>query len=206
MTIHDDAFGCGTADPSNPGGGPVQFAEARLRPHSGRGKASGGAAAAIDLLREQLIALLEGHGAHMPFEAAVAELPADAINQEPPNVPYTPWHLVEHIRRTQQDIVEYIRDPAHQSPPWPAGYWPNRGASTDATGFAASVEGYRRSLAELVAIVRDPLVDLFAVLPGTPGHTVLREARLAGDHTAYHVGEFAILRQVMDTWPADRRG
>lgn len=44
--------------------------------------------------------------------------------------------------------------------------------------------------------MRDPTVDLFAVLPGTPGHTVLREARLAGDHTSYHVGEFASLRQV----------
>jgi len=26
------------------------------------------------------------------------------------------------------------------------------------------------------------------------------------DHNAYHVGEFAVLRQVMDTWPADRVG
>jgi hypothetical protein len=48
-------------------------------------------------------------------------------------------------------------------------------------------------------------VDLFRVLPGTPGHTLFREVRLAADHTAYHVGEFAILRQVMETWPARRR-
>ena len=162
--------------------------------------------ASLDAFREQLVDFLEGRGAHMPFAAAAADFPADAINREPPNVTYTPWHLVEHIRRSQHDIVEYIRDPAHQSPPWPAGFWPDHGSTTDAAGFAASVAGYRVDLAELVAIVRDPTVDLLAVLPGTPGHTVLREARLAGDHTAYHVGEFAILRQVMGTWPKDRRG
>jgi hypothetical protein len=27
---------------------------------------------------------------------------------------------------------------------------------------------------------------------------------VVADHNAYHVGEFAILRQVMETWPPDR--
>jgi hypothetical protein len=31
----------------------------------------------------------------------------------------------------------------------------------------------------------------------------LREFLLVADHNAYHVGEFAILRQVMGTWPKD---
>jgi hypothetical protein len=31
---------------------------------------------------------------------------------------------------------------------------------------------------------------------------VIREVRVVGDHNAYHVGEFAVLRQVMGTWPA----
>lgn len=48
----------------------------------------------------------------------------------------------------------------------------------------------------------DPARDLFAVIPGTPGHTLLREVRVDADHNAYHVGEFGIMRQVMGTWPA----
>lgn len=59
----------------------------------------------------------------------------------------------------------------------------------------------RQALADLVA---DPGRDLHAVIPNTPGHTLMREIRIAADHTAYHVGEFAILRQVMGTWPTDR--
>ena len=50
-------------------------------------------------------------------------------------------------------------------------------------------------------IVLDPETDLFAPIPhGYGGHTILREALLVADHNAYHIGEFGILRQVMNTW------
>jgi hypothetical protein len=44
------------------------------------------------------------------------------------------------------------------------------------------------------------------MIPNTPGHTILREVRLVADHNAYHIGELAILRQVMGTWPPGREG
>jgi len=161
---------------------------------------------ATDSLRAQLVELIEGRGAHMPFGAAVADFPADAINRCPPNVPYTPWHLVEHLRRTQRDMLDYIRDRTYISPRWPEDYWPDVDAIATEAEFRASIEAFDADQAALVALVSDESTDLFAVIPGTPGHSILREARLVGDHNAYHVGEFAILRQVMGTWPTDRQG
>ena len=84
--------------------------------------------AATDILREELLALIDGHGAHLPFDAAVADFPDDAINRLPPNVPYTPWHLLEHIRITQADLLDYIRSRAYLAPSWPEAYWPARDA------------------------------------------------------------------------------
>ena len=55
--------------------------------------------------------------------------------------------------------------------------------------------------AALVALVNDPEVDLYAELPHAPGYTILREILVVADHNAYHIGELAILRQVMDAWP-----
>jgi hypothetical protein len=49
--------------------------------------------------------------------------------------------------------------------------------------------------------VADPSTDLTAPMPHTPGHTVLREAFLVAGHSASHLGEFSILREVMQTWP-----
>ena len=157
------------------------------------------------LQRRLLVALLRGTSAHMGFDDAVAHFPTWAINARAANVAYTPWHIVEHLRLTQWDILEYIKDARkHVSPSWPIGYWPAPDAETDEAGFARSVDSFHADLAELEAIAQDPSVDLLGVIDGTPDHTVLRELYLVGNHNSYHIGEFASLRQVMGSWPADR--
>ena len=157
-----------------------------------------------DSLRAQLIRLLEADDAHMRFEDAVADFPDDAINRRPPNIDYTPWHLIEHLRFTQADILDYIRNRTYIESDWPEAYWPARDATATPAEFARTVEDFKADRAALRAIVADPATDLLATIPNTPGHTILREIRVVGDHNAYHVGEFAILRQIMGTWPPDR--
>ena len=158
-----------------------------------------------DPLRGQLLRLLRGHDAHMTFDEAVEGFPDEAMNRRPPNVDYTPWHLIEHVRLTQRDILEYVTDPAYVEREWPREYWPDPAATATRADWDATVAGFHADLAALQAIVEDEDRDLHAVLPGTPGHTLLREVRIVADHNAYHVGEFAILRQVMGTWPPDHR-
>ena len=158
-----------------------------------------------DDLRQQLIRLLDGLDARMPFDDAVADFPDEAINAHAPNVEYTPWHLLEHVRLTQADILDYIVNRDYVEIEWPAEFWPARDAVATPEQFAETIAAFHRDLAELRAIVADPATDLFATIPDTPGHTILREVRIVGDHNAYHVGEFSVLRQVMGTWPADRQ-
>jgi DinB superfamily len=157
------------------------------------------------ILREQIADGLDGGDAHQPFAAAVADFPAEAMNAFPPNVGYTPWHLLEHLRITQRDILDYIRDRDYVERRWPDDYWPPKDATATPADWARTVDGFMADLAALRALVLDRDVDLEATIPNTPGHTILREARIDGTHNSYHVGEFAILRQVMGTWPADRR-
>jgi hypothetical protein len=158
-----------------------------------------------DPLRRQLLRLLGGHDAHMTFDEAVADFPDEAMNRRPPNVDYTPWHLIEHVRLTQWDILEYVTNPAYVEREWPREYWPDPSATATREDWDATVAGFRADQAALLALVEDEDRDLHAVLPGTPGHTLLREVRIVADHNAYHVGEFAILRQIMGTWPPDHR-
>src|SRR5207248_3377398 len=121
-----------------------------------------------------------------------------------PNVDYTPWALLEHIRIGQRDILDYIRDPDYPGLSHPEGYWPKPGERADEAAWNRSVEAFRADRAALLAIVGDPGTDLAAPMPHTPGHTLLREAFLVAEHSALHIGEFMILRQVMGTWPASR--
>src|SRR6188472_2294268 len=79
-----------------------------------------------DATRRGLAGLLDGGGAHMTFLEAVSDFPDDAINAMPPNVPYTPWHLVEHVRLTQRDMLDYVTSADYPRMDWPADYWPAR--------------------------------------------------------------------------------
>jgi hypothetical protein len=153
--------------------------------------------------RELLLRLLDGKGARMPLAEAAADVDETFVNAHPPNVPYTPWQLLEHVRFTQRDILDFVRDPAYKEPHWPDDYWPPRDAVADLAVWRATVHDFEADLAALKAMAADPEVDLFATIPHA-GVTLFQELLLVADHNAYHVGELAILRQVMDAWPTDR--
>lgn len=155
----------------------------------------------LDILRQHLLDLLQGGHAHIAFDEAVAQFPREQMNAHAQHVPYTPWHLLEHLRITQWDILEFIRNPAYVSPTWPEGYWPSQKAQTDEAGWNRTIASFQADLQALQDLVTDPVTDLMKPLPHGTGQTLLREILLVADHNAYHIGEFAILRQVMQTWP-----
>ena len=61
-------------------------------------------------LRAELVKFLSTE-AHMSLADAVKNFPVKDMNVRPPNVPYTFWHLLEHIRIAQWDIIDFIRNP-----------------------------------------------------------------------------------------------
>src|SRR4051812_5167054 len=140
-------------------------------------------------LRDQVVELLRGGHAHMPFTEAVADFPELHINTRPPNVDYTFWHLLEHLRLTQADILNYLTNPDYLELEWPLEYWPAKDALADKRGWDDSVAGFQRDLEAIVAIVADDATDLFATVPSHDEHTVLREVLVVADHNAYHIGE-----------------
>lgn len=155
-------------------------------------------------LRQHVLYLLRGGGAHLDFEKAIAGLPADVRGKKVQGVPHTVWHLVEHVRICQWDILEYCRNVHHQSPPFPDGYWPAGDAPPSEEAWEKSVGEFRLDLAAMQQLVADPAVDLLAQIPhGQPGHTLLREALLLADHNAYHLGQLVIVRRALGAWDTD---
>ena len=151
-------------------------------------------------LREHLLYLLEGGGAHLNFDKAIAGLPAELRGAKPPGVPHTPWRLLEHLRIAQWDILEFTRNPRHVSPPWPEGYWPAGDAPPNAEAWDRSVAAFRADLQAMQDLVAHPATDLFAPLPHGEGQTALREALLVADHNAYHLGQLVVVRRLLGAW------
>jgi hypothetical protein len=155
-------------------------------------------------LREHLLYLLRGGGAHVDFESVVADFPVEKINQRIGHLPYTAWAVLEHMRIAQWDILEFSRNGAHVSPKWPEGYWPSKDAKPDAAAWDESVKRFRSDLKEMDDLVADPQTDLFARITHGDGQTILREALLVADHNAYHLGVLVTMKRILaEEEPAD---
>ena len=151
-------------------------------------------------LREHLLSLLRGGGAHLSFDDAIADLPAELRGAKVSGGPHTPWRLLEHLRLAQWDILEFSRNPKHVSPSFPEGYWPQSDAPPDEAAWDRSVASFRADLKAMQALVADPATDLFARIPHGEGQTILREALLVADHNAYHLGQLVMLRRALGAW------
>ena len=149
-------------------------------------------------LRDHLLFLLRGGGAHVDSESFIADFPIDLINGKTDSVPYTPWHVLEHMRIAQWDILEFSRNPSHVSPKFPEGYWPAADVLADAEAWNKTVQAFRSDLLQLENLVDDPSIDLFAQIPHGDGQTIFREALLVADHNAYHLGALAVMKRILD--------
>jgi hypothetical protein len=151
-------------------------------------------------LRAQLVDLLLKGNAHMNFAEAVKNFPPAKINDKFPNSVYSAWGLVEHIRISQNDILDFITNPNYQDKSWPKDYWPDPKTVATASDWQLTIESFHKDQQALVDLIHDPTTNLFVKIPHGSGQNILKEIMVVADHNAYHIGEFAIVRQVMGTW------
>ena len=146
-------------------------------------------------LRDHVLFLLKGGGAHASFDDTLKDWPLEFSGIKVAKFPHTAWMLLEHIRLGQWDILEFSCDSKHVSPKWPEGYWPASAAPPSEEAWKASMAACEKDLRAMERLVADAKVDLFARIPGGDGQTILREALLLADHNAYHLGQLMMLRK-----------
>ena len=152
------------------------------------------------LLRDLLGRLQSWEDAHAGFDAAVDGLPAHLRGKQPAGVPHSPWQLVEHLRRTQHDILDFCRNPKYEELNWPEDYWPESAEPPSSTAWNESIKAFRDDRAALQQLAADRSVDLPARIPHGTGQTYLRELLLAADHAAYHIGQLVLVRRLLGAW------
>lgn len=162
--------------------------------------------AANEEARARLVPALRGEGAHLSLDDAVRDFPRSLMNEKPEHVPYTFWHQLEHIRIAQWDLLRYASDPGHVSPEWPRGYWPAPDAVTDGAGWKATVRAIRADRDELIGLIEDPECKVLEPVAHMDGRSIMRAALLVIDHTAYHLGEFVMARQMAGAWKSELTG
>jgi len=151
-------------------------------------------------LRAQLRRILSWQDAHVGFEKAVEGLASKLRGVRVEGFPHSAWELLEHLRITQHDILDFCRDPKYEEMNWPADYWPKSPAPASDTAWDDSISAFREDRAAMEALAMDESIDLFAKIPHGNGQTYIREILLVADHNAYHIGQLVLVRQQLGAW------
>lgn len=151
-------------------------------------------------LRKQLADLLSWGDAHVNWIAAVAALPAEKRGEKAAGLPHTAWELLEHARITQRDILDFCTNPKYQALDWPVGYWPKTPAPADDSAWDKAIGELAADTRAMLKLILNPETDLFAKIPHGSGQTFLREVVLLADHSAYHLGQFVLVRRGLGAW------
>jgi hypothetical protein len=149
-------------------------------------------------LIEELKKLLSDGGAHVGIKDATANIPFELLGERPYDLPYSIWQLVEHIRIAQWDMLEFSKDGRHQSPKWPAEYWPKDPAPKDLQTWNKTLGQIDEDLKEFIQLVETH--DLYEPIAHGTGQSILREALQIADHTAYHIAEIVVIRRLLGIW------
>jgi uncharacterized damage-inducible protein DinB len=151
-------------------------------------------------IRNILADMLSEEHAHAGIEDAVKNFPFKKAGKKIRNIPYTVWQLLEHIRLTQFDILDFIQNPDYKEKNWPDDYWPDEKAPSSEKVWKDSLKQIRKDKKMLLDIVKNPKIILDKPLRAGYPQTLLREVILVIDHSSYHTGQIILLRRALNEW------
>lgn len=152
------------------------------------------------LLRKHLIPFLRGQGAHVDFASAVKGFPSKHYGTRPDHCPHSAWELVEHIRFTLRDLVEFCTNPTYTAPVWPDEYWPKAPAPPSPQAWKDAVAAVQHDIENFERLLNDQASNLYEKILWGDGQNLLHEVFLAIDHTSYHTGQIVLIRQLLGIW------
>lgn len=152
----------------------------------------------VESLRNHLVALLRGGQAFDTFDEIVGSFPASTQGVVPQGAERSAWQILEHMRLSQRDILDYSRndDGSYVEKEWPDEYWPQEPEPPSSRAWDEAVAAYKSDLGEIEELARTG--DLFSEFPWGKGHTLLREILLSAEHSAYHLGQLVLLRELVE--------
>ena len=140
--------------------------------------------------------------AHGSLEASIKGLSSDLRGRRPNGLPHSVWELLEHIRITQHDLLDFVQNPDYEEKlKWPDDYWPKAQAPASDKAWNECVAAWRKDRMALERFTTETDIDLTTKIPHGTGQTYLRTVLVALDHAAYHVGQIVLTRRALGAWP-----
>lgn len=133
----------------------------------------------------------------MPVDRMLDEMPYEKAGEVPEGLPYSFWQQLYHLRYAQKDILDFTKSADYTAPSWPDDYWPERAAPHNRQEWDDTIAAYKQERDELAGLVSDTSNDLYQPLEHGKGQTLLREALLVVEHSAYHTGQMLVIMRLL---------
>jgi len=154
--------------------------------------------------------LVYGTGAHVDPIACVEDISAELACRVVGGYPHSIWQIVEHMNYWMEYEVHRIRDWKLHYPDHAIQSWPLPPVPADEKQWQVRLERFRDLLASLASFAEaDTSVFDKPVQPDKPSgsaSTVGEIVKQTIAHNSYHIGQIALLRRQLDTWPPRRGG
>jgi uncharacterized damage-inducible protein DinB len=156
--------------------------------------------ASYDEWRTIIASALDWEQAHANLDSALDGLAPDLRGKRPDIFPHSVWELVDHIRRTQDDLLDFSRNPGYEERKWPDQYWPTSPAPASESEWNEAVAQIRLDTKAFAEFTTSFDGDFASKIPHGTGQTYLRTVLVAVDHMSYHVGQIVAVRRLLGSW------
>lgn len=154
-----------------------------------------------EILEKTVGRALSGTGAHVGSHSVFEGLDWKLADARPADAPHSVFQLLNHLIYWQDWVVKWLDGKTPAIPKHASGSWPG-------SASPGSSEEWERA-------VNDFCKGLEALERGSRGADLLakrgRKSRLEmlqtiASHNSYHLGQVALLRQMLGTWPPPSGG
>ena len=143
-----------------------------------------------------LVSGVSGGGAHLDSATVLDGLDWTLAGRELAGSPYTILQCANHIIYWNGYAIAAIQGQNPTAPEHAVDGWPGPKAAASAAEWEAFVKAYKASLAALVETAKQKrFTDLIVT------RNRLDSLRAMTQHVSYHVGQIALLRRMMGSWP-----
>lgn len=146
---------------------------------------------------------LDWEQAHASLDSSLKDLPPELRGERVPGFPHSVWELVEHIRITQKDLLDFCVDADYEENlKWPDDYWSKSQAPSSDKEWTDAIAAIHADADALAKFTTTTSTDLTSKIPHGTGQTYLRTVLVAVDHRSYHVGQIVAVRRLLGAWHA----
>jgi hypothetical protein len=153
----------------------------------------------MDAFREHIVLSLKGGQAFVGYKKGLDGIKPELRGVRPNKALHSAYEELEHMRRAQEDLLDFALDPNWKPREWPSGFWPEPEHKPTEAEWKKTVDGFFKDLNRAVKLAKNEEIDLLSIVPQTE-NTYLRELMIIIEHNSYHYGKILDVRKALGDW------